>query len=169
MKKLTGTRRITLCGLLTAIMLILGFLESRLPAGPIPGIKLGLSNSVLVFSIYLLGIPTSYLLMLAKVLLSAVLFGKPGSAALYALSGGLLSVTAMALLSRVKGLRVPVVSMAGGLMHNVGQTLTAMAVLQTPKLLFYMAILMCAGTACGALTGVCAAAVMRILRKRVTV
>lgn len=155
--------RITLCGVLTAIMLILGLLESQLPPGPVPGIKLGLSNSMLVFAIYMLGIPTSFLLMILKVTLSGFMFGSI-SAMMYAFAGGLLSMAIMSLLSRVKGVHVIVVSMAGGIMHNVGQVALAMLILKTPQLLYYMAILMAAGMACGALSGVCADRVMRHLK-----
>ena len=42
-------RRIAMCGMLLALMLVLGFVESQLPvAAGIPGVKLGLSNGVLV-------------------------------------------------------------------------------------------------------------------------
>ena len=156
-------RRLTLCGLLTAIMLILGFFESQLPAGPIPGIKLGLSNSVLVFAVYMLGIPTSFLLMILKVTLSGFMFGSV-SAMMYAFTGGFLSMIAMSALSRIKGVHIIVTSMAGGMMHNVGQVALAMLILKTPQLMYYMAVLMAVGLACGALSGVCADRVMRILK-----
>lgn len=155
--------RITFCGLLTAIMLILGFFESQLPAGPVPGIKLGLSNSVLVLAVYMLGIPTSFLLMILKVTLSGFMFGSV-SAMMYAFAGGLLSMIVMSLLSRIRGVHIVVVSMAGGVMHNVGQVALAMLILKTPQLMYYMAILMGVGMACGALSGTCASRVMRILK-----
>ena len=49
-------QRIATCGMLLALMLVLGFVESQLPvAAGIPGIKLGLSNGVLIFAVYMLG------------------------------------------------------------------------------------------------------------------
>ena len=154
--------RVALCAILTAIMLVLGFVESLLPAGPVPGIKLGLSNSLLVCAVYTLGIPTSFLLMLLKVTLSGFLFGSV-SAMAYAFAGGLLSMIVMSLLSRVRGLHTIVVSMAGGMMHNVGQVALAMWILETPRLVFYMAILMVVGLACGAVSGICADRVKRVM------
>ena len=156
--------RLALCSLLTAIMLILGFFESQLPVGPIPGIKLGLSNSILLFAVYMLDIPTSFLLMILKVTLSGFLFGSV-SAMMYAFAGGLLSMIAMSLLSRVKDIHVIVVSMVGGVMHNVGQVALAMLILKTPQLIYYMAVLMIAGLICGALSGVCSDRVLRSLKK----
>lgn len=154
-------QRIALCGMLLALMLVLGFVESQIPvAVGIPGVKLGLSNGVLIFAVYMLNIPMAFVLMGLKVLLSGLLFGSP-SAMMYALAGGVLSLTVMCLLSRIKGLSPVVVSMMGGLSHNVGQVALAMVVLQTPKLLYYMAILMAVGLLTGLLTGLAAKPLLR--------
>ena len=159
------TQRIALSGLLVALMLVLGYVESLIPvAAGIPGIKLGLSNGVLIFAIYMLGIPTAFVLMVLKVVLSGLMFGGV-SAMMYAFAGGLLSMIFMSVLSRIKGVHVTVVSMIGGVMHNVGQVGLAMVMLSTPKLMYYMAILMVVGLGCGALTGVCADSVMKHLKK----
>lgn len=158
-------RRVAICGMLLALMLVLGFVESQLPvAAGIPGIKLGLSNGVLIFAVYMLNIPTAYLLMGLKVLLSGMLFGSP-SAMMYAFAGGLLSLTVMALLSRMKGLSPVVISMIGGLSHNVGQVALAMVILNTPKLVYYMAILMVVGMITGLATGLAASGIIRRFQK----
>ena len=159
------TRRVAVSGLLIAMMLVLGYVESLIPAvSGVPGIKLGLSNGVLIFAIYMLDLPTAWTLMVLKVLLSGLLFGG-GNTILYALAGGTLSMLAMTLLSRVKGMHPVTVSMIGGVMHNVGQVLVAIALLHTQQLYYYMAILMLVGLACGALTGICASSVMKHLSK----
>ncbi len=167
MKKLSGrerTRRVALCGLLIAMMLVLGFVESRIPINAgIPGIKLGLSNGVLIFAVYMLDLPTAWMLMLLKVMLSGLLFGG-FSTIMYALAGGALSMLAMSVLSRMKGMHPVTVSMAGGVMHNVGQVALAMIILPSPHLLYYMAVLMLVGLACGALTGIVASSVMKHLK-----
>ena len=53
--------RIALSGLLTALMLVMGYLENLLPSVGVPGIKLGLSNGVLIFALYMLDIPTAFM------------------------------------------------------------------------------------------------------------
>ncbi|MBQ6564222.1 MAG: Gx transporter family protein [Clostridia bacterium] len=159
-----NTLRITLSSMLLAIMLVLGYVESLLPSPGIPGIKLGLSNSILIFAVWMLDIPTAYVLMALKVLLSGLMFGGV-STMLYAFSGGLLSLTGMVLLKRIPSIHPIVVSMAGGLLHNTGQVVMAMLILHTPRqMLGYLGVLMLVGLACGALTGVAASAVMRHLR-----
>ena len=164
-KKRFNPKRVALCGLLLSMMLVLGWVEHMIPLNAsIPGIKLGLSNGVLIFAVYMLDIPTSFVLMVLKVVLSGLMFGGV-SAMMYAMAGGLLSMILMSLLSKVKGIHTVTVSMVGGVAHNVGQVGLAMLMLRTPKLMYYMAILMLVGLACGALTGVCATSVMKHLRK----
>jgi len=163
-KSKISVNRIALCGLLTALMLVLGYIESMLPAVPgVPGIKLGLSNGVLIFAIYLLDIPTAFALMVLKVVLSGLLFSGV-SAMMYAFAGGVLSLIAMSILSHIKGMYKVTVSMVGGAMHNVGQVLMAMLVLNTPRLVYYMAILLFIGLGTGLLIGICATYAIKHLK-----
>ena len=158
------TLRTAYSGMLIATMLVLGYVESLLPAvAGAPGIKLGLSNSVLIFAVYMLDLPTAWALMVLKVLLTGLLFGGVNMIP-YAMAGGVLSMLCMTALSRVPGVHPVTVSMAGGAMHNVGQVAVAILILHNRQLLFYMAFLAFVGLICGALTGVCAFSVMKHLR-----
>ena len=152
---------LALSALLMAVMLALGYVESLLPTG-VPGIKLGLSNSVLIFAIYTLGVSTAFLLMIGKVLLSGFLFSGV-NAMLYAFAGGLLSMLVMSLLYRLKSFHIVTIAMAGAVMHNVGQVALAMLMLETDKLFYYMAVLMLVGLVTGFVTGNAA----RILLRRI--
>ena len=159
-----NVQRTALCGLLTAMMLVLGFIESLIPvAAGVPGIKLGLSNGVLLFALYMLDTPTAFVLMIVKVVLSGLMFGGV-SARMYAMAGGVLSTLFMILLKRF-GFHIIAVSMVGAVMHNVGQVLLAMLMLQTSKLVYYMAILMLVGLGTGAVTGVAANATIKHVKK----
>lgn len=159
-----NVQRTALCGLLTAMMLVLGFIESLIPvAAGVPGIKLGLSNGVLIFALYMLDAPIAFVLMIVKVVLSGLLFGGV-SAMLYAMAGGVLSMLTMMLLKKFH-FHMVVISMFGAVMHNVGQVVMAMLVLQTPKLMYYMAILMLVGLATGAVTGIAAKATISHIKK----
>ncbi len=154
-------RRLALSALLVAVMLMLGYVESLIPTG-IPGVKLGLSNSVLILAICWLGIPAAFALMFAKILLSAFLFSGVG-AMLYALAGGLLSLTAMCLLCRGGRFGLVATAVAGAVLHNVGQVAAAMLILKTDGLVWYMGVLMLVGLAMGFVTGT----VAQILDKRI--
>ena len=91
-------------GLLAALSLVLGFFDRAIPltallSGAVPGIKLGLANTVLLYGVYLMDWRSCALLMLTKVFLSGFLFGSM-SAILYSLSGGVLSLIVMLLIRR---------------------------------------------------------------------
>lgn len=154
-------KRIALSAMLIAVMLVLGYVESLVPTG-IPGVKLGLSNSVLILAICWLGIPTAFALMFAKVLLSGLLFSGVG-AMLYALAGGLFSMTAMCLLYCAGNFRLVTTAITGAVLHNVGQVTMAMLILRTDGLVWYMGVLMLVGLVTGFVTGTAA----QILNKRV--
>ncbi len=157
-------QRLALCGLMTALMLVLGYVESLLPLpGGLPGMKLGLANSVLLYALYMLSAPAALLLMLLKALLSALLFG--GLSTLpFSLSGGALSLAGMLLCRRIPGIGPMAVSAVGGMLHNVGQVLMAMLLLKTAGLMGYMALLMAVGLFTGLITGLIAQLTMRHLR-----
>ena len=128
------TRRLTVSALLVTVMLMLGYLENLVPTG-VPGIKLGLSNSVLLLAIYWLGIPTALILMVVKVVLSGILFSGV-SAMMYAFAGGVLSMVVMSVLYKARGFSPIAIAMAGAVFHNVGQVGLAMVILETDRLVY---------------------------------
>ena len=99
-----ATQKIARFGLLTALALVLGLLDRAVPVsallgGFVPGIKLGLANTVLLYAVYLMDWQSCVFLMLTKVVLSGLLFGSL-TAILYSLSGGALSLAVMLLIRR---------------------------------------------------------------------
>lgn len=155
------TRKLAFSAVFVSIMMVLGYLESFLPVSPIPGIKLGLANSVLIVSLYWLGVPISFEIMVVKNVLLGLLLGNPMLIP-YSLSGGILSLTLMSILYRRKGFSPIGVGIAGGVSHNIGQVALAMIILQTPSLVFYLGFLMPAGAVMGFVTGT----ISKILARR---
>ena len=150
-----STRNLALSGLFVAIMLILGYLEKILSLGLGYGIKLGLSNCVLLLCLYWFGTPISVALMLAKVFLSSILFGgfNPISLSL-SLAGGAISMLGMALMVFAVREVSPVgAGVVGGVLHNVGQLLVAILVYNYPLLYSYIALLLVVGAVMGGITG----------------
>ena len=90
--------------------------------------------------------------MIRIVLVSAT-FGSL-SAMLYSLGGGLLSFAGMILLKKIPNFSMVGVSVAGGLLHNMGQLIVAMAVVENIHLVSYLPPLMIAGTVTGMLIGI---------------
>lgn len=145
-------------GLLIGLALVLGYVESVLPIAPgLPGVKLGLGNTVLLFGLYMLGEKQTVWLMLGKVLLSGLLFDTP-SAYLYSLAGGICSLCAMWGLRRLPGMGLIGVSVGGAVCHNLGQLAVAALVVGTAPVLSYLPILLVSAIITGMITGVAAKA-----------
>ena len=151
-----STGKITRFGLLTAVALVLGYLERFIPVAPgIPGIKLGLANTVLLYAVYLMSSKSALMLMLCKVLLSGFLFS--GLAGLvYSIAGGAVSLAAMLLLHKTPGIGILGVSIGGAVAHNIGQVAVACIAVQTAAVLSYLPVLMISAVITGALTGIAA-------------
>ncbi len=152
-------------GLLTAVAIVLGYFEYLLPVTGIPGVKLGLANTVLLYALYLLDVPSAILLMFLKVGISALLFGGP-AAMLYSLAGGVLSLIVMILARKSRGLSIVGVSVLGAVSHNVAQMVVACFVVETRAILAYLPILLLAAAVTGTLTGLVARYTFRGLRPK---
>jgi len=160
-----SAQRVAVSGLLTSLMLVFGLIERQFPlTAAIPGVKLGLANSVLLYSLYMLGIRQSFILMLLKALMSWLIYTNM-SAMFYSLGGGLCSLLVMILLSRMNGVSILGVSALGAVFFNVGQILVAVVMLNTPQLIVtYLPVLMVSGVVTGVLTGVVAKMVLKHLK-----
>ena len=89
-----SARRVAVSGLLTSLMLVLGLIERQFPlTAAIPGIKLGLANSVLIYALYMLGVKQSIVLMLLKAMMSWLIYTNM-QAMFYSLAGGVLQIVA---------------------------------------------------------------------------
>ena len=89
-----------------------------------------------------------------RILLASILFGNIMTL-WYSLAGGILSIAVMILLRRLNLMSSVGVSVAGGVAHNVGHVLTAMLLLETSELGYYLVVLTVTGTAAGVLVGLC--------------
>lgn len=147
------TRKLVFCALLSAAALTIGYAESLFPLPlPIPGARLGLSNALVLLTLLLFSWKEAAAVLFVKVILSALLFGTPMSA-LYAAAGGTLALTAMSLLTRCKCISPVGQSVAGAVLHNLGQVFIAMALTATPRLILYFTPLALLAMLTGTLSG----------------
>lgn len=164
--KLT-TQKLTRLALLASASVVLGYIESIICAlMPLPpGIKLGLANTVVLYSIYTLGIGGSVILIILKVVLTGFMSGNLAAAFLYSMGGAVLSLISMLLVKNISRDKVSIigVSVVGAVFHNVGQILVASLLLQTPGLMFYVFVLMISAVITGTLTGLAGKQVISIL------
>ena len=154
MKK--NSHKIALLGLSAAVAMVFAYVEVLLPPlfTAVPGIKLGLPNIAIIFVLYRMGIKEAAAVSFVRIAAVSLLFGNPMIFA-YSMAGGVLSLVAMALLKRLNFLSTVGVSVAGGVLHNVGQILMAMLLLGTAELGYYLIVLAVTGTLSGIFVGLC--------------
>ena len=73
---------------------------------------------------------------------------------LFRSAGAALSLSLMGLLKKTRKFSTVGVSVAGGVSHNAGQILVAMALLETSRLAWYLPVLWVSGTIAGVLIGI---------------
>ncbi len=169
MKINNKTYRTCLSGMLIALALVLGYLESLVwmwvPINPLmPGAKLGLSNLVTIIALYKLDIKNTILITFVRVLLSSMLFGNM-TVMLYSMAGAALSLLVMALMVRINVFSKTGVSIAGGVAHNIGQLMVAWLVIGSGNMFYfyYMPVLLVAGAVAGACIGMLASLIIKII------
>ncbi len=152
------TEKIAFIGLAAAVALILSYVEAMLPPiyAAIPGVKVGLPNIAILFLLYRYGVKEAAAVSLIRILISTMLFGSV-TMLIYSIAGAFLSLTAMALLRRFSLFSTVGVSVAGGVMHNLGQVIAAMLLLETAEIGYYMLVLVISGTAAGIFIGLAGA------------
>ena len=169
MKTQSKTQTITVFAIFLGYVLIAGLIERMIPLDFVaPGIKLGLSNVIVLILIYFYKFPKLLLFVLLKCVLTALVVGSFVSF-IYSVCGSLLSFIVMWALVKSCGEKIsPIgVSIAGAVFHNIGQILTAAIVIGSVNMFLYLPILLIAGIIMGCAVGVavkCALPYTRMLR-----
>lgn len=159
--------KITFIGLFFAVAIILNLLENMIP--PVlmlpPGVKLGLSNIVTMYCLFFVGRSYAFGIVLMKALF--VLLTRGFTAGLLSLAGGLFAVTIMIILMAIFNNKCSylILSVSGGIFHNLGQITAASIILNTPLILYYFPILVFSGVAAGMITALLLKIIMPALNK----
>lgn len=149
-----NTRKTAFIGIAISLAMILSFVESQIPAFvAIPGVKVGLPNLVIVFLLYKIGWKDATLVNILRVVLVALLFGNVQTLS-FSLAGAALSLLGMILLKKTEKFSPIAVSIVGGVLHNVGQILTASIWTATPEIAYYLPVLLLSGTIAGIVIGI---------------
>lgn len=162
-------KKLTLCGMLTALAVVLSLVERLFPLDaivPVPGVKLGLANVVTLFALTRLRPRDALAILLCRVALSSLLMGSV-TAFLFSLFGGLLALAVMGLLLRAEGKFCSVlgVSVAGAAAHNIGQIAAAVLWMKTTAVVAYLPLLLVMSVPLGLVTGLTAAVALAHLQK----
>ena len=160
------TKAVASLGVFTALALLLSYVEFLLPPlfVAVPGIKIGLPNVIIILALYMSGLRSAIAISVLRVILSSILFGNAMVFA-YSIAGAILSITVMAILKKADILSPVGVSVAGGVAHNMGQTIVAVILLDTPQIAYYMIVLTLTGIVSGAFVGLLGGLLMRRVPK----
>lgn len=150
-------KKLTLSAILTAVALTIFLVEAQIPAlVPVPGIKLGLSNIVTMFAVFVLSGKEALAIMLVRVFLGAIFSGQPSTIA-YSAAGGILALLCAIALKRILTTRqIWVAGCLGAIAHSIGQMAVAVLLTGTPQLLIYLPVMLLCSIATGLFTGLCA-------------
>ena len=148
------TKKVAMLGLTIALAMIMSYIEALVPLSfAVPGIKMGLANIVIIFVLYKIGTKEAILVSIIRVILVSLLFSNVMAMA-YSIAGAVLSLGIMWILKKTDKFSVIGVSIAGGIMHNVGQIIMAVILLGTEQIALYLPMLIITGTATGVVIGI---------------
>ena len=149
----TVAQRVAAYGMLIGLACIFSYVEAMIPLPiPVPGVKLGLANLVIIVGFYTIGIKGTVAVYLIRIVFVGFTFGN-ASSMIYGLAGGMVSLLLMILFQKLNWFSQVGVSIIGGIGHNIGQLSVAALITQTAGVFYYLPFLMAAGVVAGALIG----------------
>lgn len=160
-------KKIIFLSLCVVFALALNFLEGLIPLGSmIPGVKIGISNIVILAIIYIYSYKEGIISAFLKSVLATFLFGNLSSF-IYSICGGLLSASGMGALKKCRWLSPVGVSVAGSFLHITGQILIALITLNSYTVFYYYPYLLTFGVISGAINGYLVKLLLEKLERRV--
>lgn len=164
MNKNTLAYKIGLSSILAALAMIFSYIEAIMPLSiGVPGIKLGIANLVIIIALYKLDGRYAFAINLLRIIVAGLLFsGIFGM--FYSMAGGILSLLTMILLKKTNLFSVVGISLAGGVMHNLGQVILASLLVSNIKVFIYFPVLIFSGIATGILIGIVAMIILQKLK-----
>ena len=149
-----NVQKIVYLGIFLALAMIFSYVESLIPVPfAVPGMKLGLPNVVIVLVLYCIGFWEALLVNVLRIFLTGILFTNVFSI-LFSLGGAVFSFVAMLLAKQLLKSHMIIVSTIGGVMHNVGQFVMALFLVQNFSVSYYLPILLVMGFVTGLCIGI---------------
>ena len=146
-------KKLCLYAIFCAVCMVLSYVESLLDLSFIaPGVKIGLSNTIACVLIIYGDLKGAFAVNVSRILLSALIFGSFISLA-FALSGGLASMAAMYLATKIKRFSVVGISIIGGVVHNTVQCSVGL-IFTGRGVVYYLPVLLVLGIVSGAAVGI---------------
>jgi heptaprenyl diphosphate synthase len=166
--------RLIINAILVSFALVLSYLESFIPLNYlfiVPGLKLGLANIPVMYSLYILSIKDGLTVAILKIAITALLFGSPVSF-IFSLVGTLFALIIMILLKKFYTLGKITfigVSCASAVGFNIGQLVAAMLVFGSLSPIIYIPSLIIGGAVFGIICGFVLNSVTALLKGKILI
>lgn len=166
-------KKITLYGILAALALIFGYIESLFSLSFIaPGIKLGLANSLCLILISTGDTKGAFCVNTVRILLSSLLFSTP-FALLFSLTAGLASTLTAGLastlaaagVSKFKSVSSVGTGIAGAAVHNTVQICVA-ALIFGGSVFYYLPVLLVSAVVTGGAVGAISECILKKIKTK---
>ena len=160
-----NVKKLTFLSIAVALAMILSYIESLIPPFvAVPGVKIGLANSVSLFILYAYGAREAACVSVIRVTLSSILFGS-AVGFIYSISGAALSLIGMIILKRIPIFTMLTVSVSGAVLHNAAQIICACLIMENAAIAYYLPVLIISATIAGVAIGTLSAILLKKLEK----
>lgn len=160
MQLTTNPRKIAYFAAYLAISLVLQAIEYIfLPELPLPGVKIGLANIVVLLMLENFSVIEAGLLITVRVFVASIITGTILTPAFYfSFGGAMLSYLAIVIAYKMFRKRLSLVGIGaiGAVAHNVGQAVMVYVIIGQSSIFAYLPVLMTLAIPFGTLTGVIA-------------
>lgn len=161
------TKDVALGGLMLSLIITLSIIESFFPVFPfLPfGVKLGLSNVVIMYSIFFMQKKHTFFLACFKSLF--VFLTRGLTASLLSFGGGISSILIILLFLFILKEKISYITLSilGAIFHNMGQITVLAAITGNFNIFLYSPVLIISGIFLGAVTGMLLKAILPAFKK----
>ena len=151
-----------------ALAVVLNIIESFIPifATFMPGIKLGLTNIVILLVLYFYSFKDAFFISILRVFLVGILrTGLFSMSFFFSFGGSILSVSMMYLFKKITNLSMIGISVIGALFHSIGQIIVAIISLKNINMIYYLPVILIFSIPTGILIGMVSKRLLSHLEK----
>lgn len=139
-----------------ALATVFNILESFIPvfSNLVPGIKLGLTNIIIILVLYFYNFKDALLVSILRVFLVGILrTGLFSISFFFSLGGAFLSIIMMYMAKKFTKLSIIGVSIVGSFFHSIGQIIMGIIILKNINMIYYLPWLLLFSVPTGCLVG----------------
>lgn len=150
-------KKVIRLSMLISLSVVISIIESYIPIfnNIVPGLRLGLSNIIIIFVLYKYGFKDGLYVSIIRVILVGLLrTGLFSVSFFFSLFGAIFSIISMYFVKKIKMFSVIGVSVIGSVMHSIGQIIIAIFILNNENIIYYLPYLLVFSVPTGIITGI---------------